>query len=150
GASGYSTVALLHLADQAAPANSVGRPTFLTEVEFVDDDHQPVESEPEGRIPIRGPGIAWEIIGGTGGGEETEFLREGWYYTGDTGYRSDAGFLFLTGRTATRIRRGGASISAEEVERVLCEHDAVADAAVVGRPSPDLGQDVIAFVVLRR
>jgi acyl-CoA synthetase (AMP-forming)/AMP-acid ligase II len=75
--------------------------------------------------------------------------RGTWYYTGDFGRLSEGGFIHLTGRVSNRIRRGGASIAAEEVERVLCQHPLVMDAAVVGRPSPEMGQDVIAFVVLR-
>ena len=149
GASGYSTIALLHLGDERMPQGSVGRPTFLTEVEIADDDHRPLARDAEGRVRIRGPGIASEIIGGGTGAEETEYLRDGWYYTGDVGRVPNDGYIYLTGRVANRIRRGGASIAAEEVERVLCEHPAVAEAAVLGRPSRELGQEVIAFVIPR-
>jgi acyl-CoA synthetase (AMP-forming)/AMP-acid ligase II len=150
GASGYSTVALLRLVDEQAPPDSVGRPTFLTEVDFVDDEFRSVADKAEGRIRVRGPGLASEIIGSGSAAEEAEFLRDGWYYTGDLGYRSESGFLILTGRAANRIRRGGMSISAEEIERILNQHPAVAETAVIGRPSDELGQDVIAFIIPRR
>ena len=149
GASGCSTIALLHLGDKKAPPDSAGRPTFLTELEMVDDDNRALARETEGRLRLRGPGLASEIIGGGTGAEETEYLRDGWYYTGDVGRVSGDGYIYLTGRVANRIKRGGASISAEEVEHVLCEHPAVAEAAVLGRPSRELGQDVIAFVIPR-
>jgi acyl-CoA synthetase (AMP-forming)/AMP-acid ligase II len=149
GASGYSTIALLHPANVIAHPESVGRPTFLTEVQMVDDSGQSVPPGNEGRLRCRGPGIASEIIGANANADETEFLRDGWYYTGDFGRLSQERFIHLTGRVSNRIRRGGASIAAEEVEHILCEHPLVMDAAVVGRPSPKMGQDVIAFVVLR-
>ena len=149
GASGFSTIALLRPEEVAAHPGSVGRPTFLTEVQMVDESSQPVPAGCEGRLRCRGPGIASEIIGGDPDAEETEFLRDGWYYTGDIGRFSEGSFIHLTGRVANRIRRGGASIAAEEVERVLCEHPSVAEAAVIGRPSLELGQDVIAFVIPR-
>lgn len=150
GASGYSTIALLNPHNVATHPESVGRATFLTEVQMVDDNGQPVPPGNEGRLRCRGPGIASEIIGADANGDETEFLREGWYYTGDFGQLSEEGFIYLTGRVSNRIRRGGASIAAEEVERVLCGHPMVLNAAVIGRPSPQMGQDVIAFVILRR
>ena len=149
GASGYSTIALLDPIDVATHAESVGRPTFLTEVEMVNDSGQRVAAGDEGRLRCRGPGIASEIIGVHANAEESEFLREGWYYTGDFGRLSESGFIHLTGRVSNRIRRGGSSIAAEEVERALCEHPLVIEAAVVGRPSREMGQDVLAFVVLR-
>ena len=149
GASGYSTIALLDPANIVTHPHSVGRATFLTEVQMVDDNGQPVPPGNEGRLRCRGPGIASEIIGAEANADESEFLREGWYYTGDFGELSEEGFIQLTGRVSNRIRRGGASIAAEEVERVLCGHSRVLDAAVIGRPSPQLGQDVIAFVILR-
>jgi acyl-CoA synthetase (AMP-forming)/AMP-acid ligase II len=149
GASGYSTIALLKPENVATHSESVGRPTFLTEVQIVDDSGQSVPPGNEGRLRCRGPGIASEIIGADATAEEAEFLGDGWYYTGDFGRLSEGGFIYLTGRVSNRIRRSGASIAAEEVERVLCEHPLVLDAAVIGRPSPEMGQAVIAFVVLR-
>ncbi|HLJ20046.1 MAG TPA: fatty acid--CoA ligase family protein, partial [Stellaceae bacterium] len=73
----------------------------------------------------------------------------GWYYTGDIAALDAAGFLHLKGRVSDMILRGGSNVYPDEVEAVLAEHPAVADVAVVGRPSPQLGEEVVAVVVTR-
>ena len=73
-------------------------------------------------------------------------LREGWYFTGDTGYRDDEGDVFVTGRVDDMIITGGENVSPAEIESVLSLHDAVAEVAVVGLPDERWGQKVTAFV----
>jgi acyl-CoA synthetase (AMP-forming)/AMP-acid ligase II len=72
---------------------------------------------------------------------------DGWYRTKDY-CRIDAdGYIYIVGRASDMIIRGGANVSPAEVERVLCAHPAVAEAAVVGAPDPVYGERVVAFVV---
>src|SRR6185312_14481712 len=73
-------------------------------------------------------------------------LREGWYFTGDTGYVDADGDLFVTGRVDDMIITGGENVSPGEIESVLSLHPAVAEAAVVGLPDPRWGQRIAAFV----
>ncbi len=82
--------------------------------------------------------------------EETRMvLQNGWIKTGDLVTVSPEGYVRIVGRKRDRILRGGYSIFPQEVEAVLLSHPAVAEAAVVGIPSPDLGEEVAAFVALK-
>ena len=149
GAAAYMTIASLGPEDIRAKTVGVGRPTFMTEVEVVDESGLPLPRDREGILRCRGPGNCSEVIGLDSTADQTEMLHDGWYYPGDIGRISPEGIIQLVGRTANRIKRAGVSIVAEEVERILCQHPGVAEAAVVGRPSRELGQDVVAFVILR-
>jgi long-chain acyl-CoA synthetase len=76
-------------------------------------------------------------------------LSAGWFRTGDVAYITEAGFVTIVGRKRERILRGGYSIFPPEVETLLLTHPAIAEAAVIGVPHPDLGEEVAAFVALR-
>ncbi len=78
--------------------------------------------------------------------ESAAALRDGLYASGDLGLLDDEGNLFIRGRRNDLILRGGANVYPAEVERVLREHPAVADCAVLGRPDPRLGERVVAAV----
>jgi acyl-CoA synthetase (AMP-forming)/AMP-acid ligase II len=74
---------------------------------------------------------------------------DGWLHTGDRGRLDSSGRLTVEGRLKNVIVTGGENVAAEEVERVLLDHPAVADAAVIGLPDPEWGEAITAFVVLR-
>ena len=76
-------------------------------------------------------------------------LREGWLWTGDLGALDADGFLTLKDRSKDLIVSGGSNIYPREVEEVLLLHPDVAEASVVGRPDPEWGEAVVAFVVAR-
>ena len=80
---------------------------------------------------------------------DAKALRDGWYFTGDTGYRDEEGDLFVTGRVDDMIISGGENITPVEVENVLSLHPAVGEVAVAGLPDDRWGQRVAAFVVRR-
>jgi acyl-CoA synthetase (AMP-forming)/AMP-acid ligase II len=73
----------------------------------------------------------------------------GWFHTGDIGVRDEDGYLFIVDRLKDMIVSGGENIAGSEVERVLYEHDAVLEVAVVARPDQKWGEVPVAFVVLR-
>jgi acyl-CoA synthetase (AMP-forming)/AMP-acid ligase II len=77
-----------------------------------------------------------------------ETLRNGWLHTGDLGYYDEDGYFYYKDRKKDMIVRGGFNIYSIEVESVLYEHPAVKQCAVIGKPHPKLGEDVLAFVVL--
>jgi long-chain acyl-CoA synthetase len=80
--------------------------------------------------------------------ETEETLRGGWLHSGDVGYLDDDGYLFLVDRTKDMIIRGGENIYPTEIEHALARHEAVLEAAVVGREDETLGEVPVAFVAL--
>ena len=74
-------------------------------------------------------------------------IRDGWLHTGDVGSFDDDGFLTLRDRSKDLIISGGMNIYPREVEEALLRHDGVAAVSVVGRPDPEWGESVVAFVV---
>ena len=75
-------------------------------------------------------------------------LRDGWLHTGDLGYEDEDGFLFIVDRLKDLVIRGGYNVYPREIEEVLYTHPDISEAAVVGRPDPRLGEEVVAVVVL--
>jgi len=101
-----------------------------------------------GELLLRGPSV---MSGYYKAPAETAaaFLPGGWLRTGDLGYRDADGFYFVTGRLKELIIKGGENIAPREIDEVLLAHDAVLEAAAVGIPDRDYGQDILACVVLK-
>lgn len=133
--------------DQSLYPDSVGRAVFAVEIEIVGDDHKPVAPGTVGLLRYRGPGVATSYFGADANSGDA--FRDGWFYPGDIAEKNEAGYVFIRGRAKDVIIRGGINIYAAEVESVLSAHPAVAESAVVGRPSRIMGEEVAAFVVLR-
>ncbi len=76
-------------------------------------------------------------------------LRGGWLHTGDVGSMDEQGFLTIRDRSKDLIISGGSNIYPREIEEVLLRHPAVAECSVVGRPHPEWGEEVVAFLVIR-
>jgi long-chain acyl-CoA synthetase len=74
-------------------------------------------------------------------------LRDGWLWTGDVGRLDDEGFLTLLDRSKDLVISGGNNIYPREVEEVLLTHPAVAEVSVIGRPDPEWGESLVAFIV---
>ncbi len=126
---------------------SIGRAVPGVDLRVVDDDGHPLGADDTGELWIRTPGA---MDGYLGAAEETQaVLSDGWFRTGDLACISAAGFVTIAGRKRERILRGGYSIFPPEVESLLLTHPAIAEAAVIGVPHPDLGEEVAAFVALR-
>jgi long-chain acyl-CoA synthetase len=78
-----------------------------------------------------------------------EAFRNGWFHSGDIGVMDDEGYISIVDRKKDMILRGGYNVYPREVEEVLYEHPAVAEAAVVGRPDDIHGEEVYAAVALK-
>jgi fatty-acyl-CoA synthase len=126
---------------------SVGRPCLHLDLEVWDDEGRPVPAGERGEIVMRGP----KVFGGYWRDPEAtaKAFTGGWFHTGDVGVRDEDGYLFIVDRLKDMIVSGGENIAGSEVERVLYEHQAVLEAAVVGRPDERWGEVPVAFVVVR-
>jgi fatty-acyl-CoA synthase len=108
-----------------------------------DDGGRALEPGQVGEIWVRGEQVSGEYEG------RPIDLDDGWFNTRDAGHLDGDGFLFVHGRVDDVIVRGGENLSPGEIESVLLEHPAVTDAAVVGIPHEEWGEQVVAAVVLR-
>lgn len=138
-------VSLLTPEDQLVHGDSVGRTMFAVEVQVVDEDNRELAPGETGILRYRSPGCATEFFGDPVA--TAEMFKDGWFYPGDLGARNEKGYLFLKGRRKDMIIRGGVNIYPTEIEETLLGHDGVVEAAVVGLPSVEMGEEVGAFVV---
>jgi long-chain acyl-CoA synthetase len=123
---------------------SVGVPRTDVEVRVVADDHELPVGE-IGEVVVRGDVVMAGYLNDTAATAET--LRGGWLHTGDVGSFDDEGYLTLRDRSKDLIISGGMNIYPREVEEALLRHPDVQAVAVVGRPDPEWGEAVVAFVV---
>ena len=127
--------------------DAIGRPVPGVEVRVVDDAEQALAAGEAGELWIRTPAA---MDGYLRAEEETRaVIRDGWFRTGDLAQLSPEGFVSVVGRKKDLILRGGYSVVPGEVEAALLDHPAVDEAAVIGTPHAELGEDVAAFVTLR-
>jgi long-chain acyl-CoA synthetase len=134
-------------ADPTDLPEAIGRPVPGVEVCITDDDGRALPAGAVGELWIRSPSV---MDGYLGAPEETgAVLDGGWFKTGDLAMLRADGYVSIEGRKRERILRGGYSVFPPEVESVLLAHPEVAEAAVVGVPHPELGEEVAAFVALR-
>ena len=120
---------------------SAGVPVPGVEIVIKDEAGQELGPNVRGEIFVRG-----EQVSGEYEGLGSRVDEEGWFPTRDAGYMDEDGYLFLDGRADDVIVRGGENLSPGEIEDVLREHASVRDAAVVGVPSEEWGEAVVAAV----
>jgi long-chain acyl-CoA synthetase len=126
---------------------SVGYPHSVVEVGITDEMGKLCPAGVVGEIVVKGDTVMkgyWRDPDATAAA-----LRDGWLYTGDVGVMDGQGFLTLKGRSKDLIISGGSNIYPREIEDVLLLHPDVVEAAVVGRPHPKWGEEVVAFVVAK-
>jgi long-chain acyl-CoA synthetase len=135
------------VAEQERRLASAGREAPNAEVRIVDDDDRDLPTDEIGEVLIRGRSV---IPGYWRSPEETAAtIRDGWFYTGDVGFRDADGYLYIVDRKKDVIISGGTNIYPKDVEEVLYGHSAVAEAAVIGVPDETWGESVKAVVVRR-
>ncbi|MFQ5987647.1 MAG: long-chain-fatty-acid--CoA ligase [Dehalococcoidia bacterium] len=128
--------------------SSIGRPMSDVEMKIIDEAGNDLPPGEVGEIVARGPRV---MSGYWKDAEKTAkaITADGWLHTGDMGYMDEEGYFYLAARADDLIIRGGENISPEEVENVLYSHPAVEEAAVIGVPDPEWGQEPRAIVVLK-
>lgn len=127
--------------------DAIGRAVPGVDVTIVDESGRALEPGATGELLIRTPAALDGYLGPPS--ESTAAMRDGWFHTGDLASITVDGWVRITGRKRERILRGGYSIFPPEVESVLLGHPEVAEAAVIGLPHPELGEEIAAFVALR-
>ena len=148
GLSETSPVASFNHPDGVRKPGSIGTPIEGVEMRVVDDAGKPVADGEVGEIVIRGHNVMkgyWNRPEAT-----AEAIREGgWFFSGDMARIDEDGCYFIVDRKKDLIIRGGYNVYPREIEEVIYEHAAVAEAAVIGVPHDELGEEVAAFVALK-
>jgi long-chain acyl-CoA synthetase len=136
-----------NLPDRERKAGSIGVPVGGTEFRLADDDGKDVAAGERGEIVMRGPFVMkgyWNKPEAT-----ADTIRDGWFHTGDIGQVDDDGYYFIVDRKKELVIRGGYNVYPREIEEVLYSHPAVREAAVLGVPHDELGEEVAAAVSLK-
>jgi long-chain acyl-CoA synthetase len=147
GLSETSPVASFNHPDRERKPGSIGTPIRDVEMKVFDENDQEVAQGEVGEIVIRGPNVMkgyWQRPDAT---EET--MRGGWFHSGDLAKVDEDGYFFIVDRKKDLIIRGGYNVYPREIEEVLYEHPAVAEAAVLAVPHAELGEEVGAAVALK-
>jgi len=147
GLSETSPIASFNHPDRERKAGSIGQPVEGVEMRVVDEAGREVGTDEVGEIVIRGHNVMkgyWQRPEATA----EAVTAEGWFRTGDLARRDDEGYFFIVDRKKDMIIRGGYNVYPREVEEVLYQHPAVREAAVLGIPHQELGEEVCAAVVL--
>jgi long-chain acyl-CoA synthetase len=147
GLSETSPVASFNHPDRERKPGSIGTPVDGVKMKVVDDEGQELPRDEVGEIVIRGHNVMkgyWNRDDAT-----AETIREGWLHTGDMARIDEDGYFFIVDRKKDMIIRGGYNVYPREIEEVLYEHPAVREAAVVGVPHDQLGEEVGAAVALK-
>jgi malonyl-CoA/methylmalonyl-CoA synthetase len=139
----------IRLGDEVVPGR-VGPPIPGVELQLIGEDGDIIDAtddETIGEVAVRGPNLFKGYLNRPDATEEA--MRDGWFLTGDMATRNEAGSIKLVGRKSTdMIKSGGYRIGAGEIEGALLEHPAVAEVAVTAKPDEDLGERIVAWVVL--
>jgi len=127
--------------------DAIGRAVPGVELRIVEESGRHAAPGNVGELLIRSPAAMDGYLNAPA--ETKSVLIDGWFHTGDLASVTPDGWVSITGRKRERILRGGYSVFPPEVEAVLLLHPEVTEAAVVGVPHPELGEEVAAFVALR-
>ncbi|HMQ46143.1 MAG TPA: long-chain fatty acid--CoA ligase [Saprospiraceae bacterium] len=138
----------LHHRDAFAKMGSIGRPNFYVQIRIVDENGVSVPPGQSGELLLKGPMVSpgyWRNEEAT-----AKALQDGWFLTGDRVRMDEDGYLFVIDRIKNMFISGGENVYPAEIERVLLEHDAVAEAAVFGVPDEKWGEVGKALIVLKK
>jgi long-chain acyl-CoA synthetase len=146
GLSETSPIASFNHPERERKPGSIGTPIDGVEMKVVDATGSDVPVGEVGEIVIRGHNLMkgyWRRPDAT-----SEAIRGGWFHTGDLARVDEDGYFFVVDRKKDMLIRGGYNVYPREIEEVLYEHPAVREAAVIGVPHPDLGEEVGAAIAL--
>jgi acyl-CoA synthetase (AMP-forming)/AMP-acid ligase II len=133
--------------DQLRKVDCVGQPTMHTKIKIIDNNGKELPPGKDGEIVVLTPYLFTGYLKNPKA--TAEVLKDGWFYTGDTGHLDGEHYLYIMGRSKDMIISGGYNIYAEEVERVIAANAKVQEVAVIGVPDGKWGEAVKAIVVLK-
>jgi long-chain acyl-CoA synthetase len=148
GLSETSPVASFNQPDNERKPGSIGTPVTGVEMQVVTADGTPLPFGEVGEIAIRGHNVMkgyWNKPEAT----EAVLSADGWFRTGDMGRTDEDGYFYIVDRLKDLVIRGGFNIYPREIEELLYEHPDIAEAAVIGIPHAELGEEVAAAVAIR-
>ncbi|MGI8801571.1 MAG: AMP-binding protein, partial [Solirubrobacteraceae bacterium] len=148
GLSETSPVASFNHPDRERKPGSIGTPIRGVEMKLFDEEGKESAAGEVGEIVIKGHNVMkgyWKREDAT-----AEAIKDGWFHSGDLAKVDEDGYYFIVDRKKDMIIRGGYNVYPREIEEVLYEHPAVREAAVVGFPHPELGEEIGAAVALRQ
>ena len=148
GLSETAPVACFNQMHRPTKPGTVGQPILGVDVQCVDEQERFVPAGTPGEVVIRGPNIMKGYYNRPEATEEA--MRHGWFHTGDIGTLDADGYLTIVDRKKDMIIRGGFNVYPRELEEVMLTHPAISLVAVVGVPDERLGEEVKAFVVLKK
>lgn len=130
-------------------AGSIGRPNAFVGARIVDEEGQDVNTGETGELLLKGPALF------SGYFQDQEATRnaideQGWFHTGDIARRDEEGFFYIVDRKKDMFISGGENVYPVEIERILYEHNAVKQCAVIGVPDEKWGQVGRAYIVLHK
>ncbi|MGN7387155.1 fatty acid--CoA ligase family protein [Sporosarcina sp. SAFN-015] len=148
GLSEASPVTTFNPFDRERVPGSIGTNIVNVVNKVVDEFGDEVPVGEVGELIVQGPNV---MKGYYKMPEETAAaIRDGWLYTGDLARQDENGYFYIVDRKKDLIIVGGYNVYPREVEEVLFTHDDIVEAAVIGVPDPDFGEEVQAFVVLKK
>jgi long-chain acyl-CoA synthetase len=142
-------IASFNRPDRERKPGSIGIPVPGVEMKLVDDDGKEVPQGEVGEILIKGPVVMNSYWNREDATAET-LDEDGWLHSGDMATIDEDGYFFIVDRKKDMIIRGGFNVYPRELEEVLYEHPAVAEAAVIGIEHESLGEEVGAAVALKQ
>jgi long-chain acyl-CoA synthetase len=147
GLSETSPVASFNQPGQPRKPGSIGTPIPGVEMKVVGENGEDLGTGEVGEIVIKGPNVMkgyWNRPEAT-----EEVMRDGWFHSGDMAQVDEDGYFFIVDRKKDMIIRGGYNVYPREIEEVIYEHPAVREAAVIGVPHDEFGEEVAAVVALK-
>ncbi len=126
---------------------SIGMQLPVNEITIIDDDGNELGANEEGEICMKGYNVAYCYLGLPE--KNAKAFANGWFHSGDFGYKDEYGYLYFRTRKDFLIIKGGENIYPSELENVLFQNPSVAECAVIGIPDKLLGEEICAFVKLK-
>ena len=145
GLSEASPTVSTHRKGMPIKPGSVGVPLPGVEVCVIDEQGNPLAVGEVGELLVRGENITPGYFRNEEATEAT--LKGGWLHTGDMAKIDEDGYIFIVDRKKDLIIRGGFNIYPRDLEELLVSHEGVSEAAVIGVPSEEMGEEVVAYVV---